>query len=106
MVGNGCFFLFLPLKSEAAFDVGYLMDDTNSSSERCVLETQYMRINPYVERTVEKPFEISGRSVVLKMMVSEMVSRISSLCTPSAHAEFKIKHFQWTPGAAAGFLPS
>lgn len=40
MVGNGYSLLFFVLKSEAAFDVRYLMSDTYSGSKRYVLETQ------------------------------------------------------------------
>lgn len=40
VVGNGSSLLFFALKSEAAFDVRYLMSNTHSGSKRYVLETQ------------------------------------------------------------------
>lgn len=77
MVGNGCSLLFFPLKSEEAFDVEYLMNNVNSGSEGVFwkFSADCVRINPYVVIAIEKPYEISGRSVVLRMMASDMFSR-------------------------------
>lgn len=58
------------------------------------LSADYVRINPCVVRTMEKPYEISRGSVGLRMMVSEMFSRMTSFCILSAHAAYQIKHFQ------------
>lgn len=41
------------------------------------LSADYVRINPCVVRTMEKPNEISRGSVGLRMMVSEMFSRMT-----------------------------
>lgn len=71
VVGNGRFFLSFSSKSEAAFDVRYLRSDTTQvqKDDFWKLSVDYMRINPYVVRTVEKHCKISGRSVVPRASV-------------------------------------